>query len=233
VKRRFVIVTGVVLFLLLAVICLLIHVKKIETKLTELATEKIGAAGIGGAAVSFDGRNAILNGAVASEDVSGKAAAMVGEINGVRSVDNGLTVTAPVEVTEDTTEDKPDERPAEPQISLAEQLSGLYVNFASKSSEPGSGSMDVLNRVAGLLQENAGAKIEIAGHADSRGTLKFNQQLSLRRANAVKDRLINRGVNADRLFIKGYGETKPVADNSTPAGMEKNRRVEFIIARED
>jgi len=233
VKRRFVIVAGLVLFLLLAVICLLTHVKKIENKLTSLATKKIEAAGIDGAAVSFDGRNAILNGDVASGDIADSAAALVGEINGVRSVDNGLSITAPVEAPADTTEDMPVETPAEPQISLAEQLSGLYVKFASKSSEPGSGSMDVLDRIVELLQENTQAKIEIAGHADSRGTQKFNQQLSLRRASAVKNHLINRGVNADRLFIKGYGETKPVADNSTPGGMEKNRRVEFIVARED
>ncbi|NOZ89921.1 MAG: OmpA family protein, partial [Epsilonproteobacteria bacterium] len=71
--------------------------------------------------------------------------------------------------------------------------------------------------------------ITIAGHTDSDGNEAYNQRLSENRANAVKQYLINHGVNASRLEAIGYGETQPIADNSTKEGKEKNRRIEFNI----
>jgi len=73
--------------------------------------------------------------------------------------------------------------------------------------------------------------IEVAGHTDSRGSDKYNMKLSQRRAEAVRNYLISKGIAADRLTAKGYGESQPVADNATDEGRFKNRRVELIEQR--
>ncbi|MHB1214180.1 MAG: OmpA family protein [Thiobacillus sp.] len=70
--------------------------------------------------------------------------------------------------------------------------------------------------------------IEVAGHTDSMGSDKYNMTLSRQRAEAVRNYLISKGVAANRLTAKGYGESQPVADNATEEGRFKNRRVELI-----
>lgn len=92
----------------------------------------------------------------------------------------------------------------------------------------------------GLLSEVADAikahpeikKLGINGHTDSEGDNTYNQSLSERRAQAVKTWLVQHGVEAPRLDAKGFGESKPIADNTTPDGREKNRRVEFLIVEQ-
>jgi len=69
--------------------------------------------------------------------------------------------------------------------------------------------------------------VEVAGHTDSVGTDEHNMDLSQRRAEAVRAYLIGKGISAERLVAKGYGESQPVADNDTEAGRFKNRRVEL------
>ena len=68
----------------------------------------------------------------------------------------------------------------------------------------------------------------MAGHTDSRSSDAYNMTLSQNRANAVRDYLISKGIAAERLTAKGYGESQPVADNETEEGRFKNRRVELI-----
>ncbi len=70
--------------------------------------------------------------------------------------------------------------------------------------------------------------IEIGGHADNQGNPKTNLALSKARADAVKAFLIQRGIAADRLFTKGYGDTQPIADNATEEGRSQNRRIEVV-----
>ena len=70
--------------------------------------------------------------------------------------------------------------------------------------------------------------IEVAGHTDSRGSDAYNMALSQQRADAVRNHLIKKGIEADRLTAVGYGESQPVADNATEEGRFKNRRVELI-----
>lgn len=92
-------------------------------------------------------------------------------------------------------------------------------------------SFDVLQQVASVMKANPQIKkLSIEGHTDSRGDDDDNMQLSQRRAEAVREFLINKGIAADRLVAKGFGETKPVATNDTKDGRAQNRRVEFLIA---
>ena len=85
-----------------------------------------------------------------------------------------------------------------------------------------------LDQDVATLKEWGDVKVEVAGHTDSIGTDDYNMGLSLRRANAVRDYLIGKGIAAENLTTKGYGESQPVADNQTAEGRFKNRRVELV-----
>lgn len=84
-----------------------------------------------------------------------------------------------------------------------------------------------LNEVAKIMSDNPELKLAIDGHTDNVGSDALNQSLSERRATAVKSYLVSKGVDESRITSTGYGETKPVADNKTAAGRQKNRRVEM------
>jgi outer membrane protein OmpA-like peptidoglycan-associated protein len=94
----------------------------------------------------------------------------------------------------------------------------IKVNFAPE-----------LDRWADFLIENNEVEAVICGHTDSIGEEKYNQDLSLRRAQSVVDYLINRGVNPNNLSTVGLGEINPVSDNETEEGRQKNRRVELKL----
>ncbi len=80
-----------------------------------------------------------------------------------------------------------------------------------------------------VLKRNPGITVELDGHTDSTGPEEYNQGLSVRRAQAVKDHLVENGIAADRLTVKGFGESDPIDKNDTPAGRAENRRVGFKI----
>ncbi|MFO7828961.1 MAG: OmpA family protein [Bacteroidales bacterium] len=86
-----------------------------------------------------------------------------------------------------------------------------------------------LERVANLLKENPGIRLEISGHTDNVGSYRANQKLSEARAKSVVDYLVSQGVDSGRLEYKGYSFTQPVADNNTEEGRAQNRRVEFKV----
>jgi OOP family OmpA-OmpF porin len=91
----------------------------------------------------------------------------------------------------------------------------------------------LLEEITRVIQENAQiTRISIEGHTDSTGGDKHNQQLSEQRAASVRDYLVQHGVAAERLSSRGFGKTKPIGDNSTAAGREENRRVEFVIVEQ-
>ena len=90
----------------------------------------------------------------------------------------------------------------------------------------------LLNDVATVIKQHPSiAKIRIEGHTDSDGSDKYNKKLSQDRADAVMQFLVGAGIEANRLEAVGYGEEKPIADNKTDEGKERNRRVEFNIIK--
>jgi len=92
-------------------------------------------------------------------------------------------------------------------------------------------SLPMLDEVAQLLKSHPEVKhVNVEGHTDSMGEPAFNQELSEGRAKSVCAYLVEKGVAADRLAAKGFGETRPVADNRTEPGRAANRRVDFVIA---
>jgi outer membrane protein OmpA-like peptidoglycan-associated protein len=94
--------------------------------------------------------------------------------------------------------------------------------------EESNSELDVLVE---LLQENATMEILISGHTDNKGNAKLNQKLSEDRVKSVDAYLVSKGIETKRLTYKGFGSTKPVADNKTEEGRAKNRRVEFKILK--
>ena len=104
------------------------------------------------------------------------------------------------------------------------------VTFATNSSTIQSQFQSALNDVAKVLREDGTASklaLVIHGHTDNTGTDAINNPLSQNRANSVKNYLASQGISSSRMTSKGYGSTSPIADNSTAAGREQNRRVEI------
>lgn len=101
--------------------------------------------------------------------------------------------------------------------------------FASNSAELENISLVELNKLLQLLAENPTLKVQINGHTDNVGKPAENLKLSANRAKAVVDFLVGKGVKLERLTYKGFGETKPIADNKTEEGRALNRRTEFVV----
>jgi outer membrane protein OmpA-like peptidoglycan-associated protein len=87
-----------------------------------------------------------------------------------------------------------------------------------------------LVKIATILSQFPEMKIQVEGHTDNVGTPEYNMDLSLRRATAVRDFMVEQGVTAERMTVAGYGLTRPVADNATEEGRQKNRRVDLVIS---
>ena len=106
------------------------------------------------------------------------------------------------------------------------------VNFNLNSAELTNESKQILDGVAATLKSTSNwNSIEVAGYTDNTGTDEFNQEISSARAKAVADYLIGKGVEASKVNANGYGKENPIADNTTRAGREKNRRVEINFGK--
>lgn len=104
-------------------------------------------------------------------------------------------------------------------------LEGVNFEFDKATLRPE--DREVLDKNIDELKQWGDIKIEVSGHTDSIGTDRYNMGLSLRRADTVRSYLVNKGISADRLVTKGYGESQPIASNDTEEGRFQNRRVEL------
>jgi OmpA-OmpF porin, OOP family len=120
----------------------------------------------------------------------------------------------------------PDEVPQE-----VKRFTGVIegINFKLRSANLLPNSLPVLDRAIAVLKSYPDIKIEISGHTDNRGKADANRDLSQRRAEAVRNYLVSRGISPDRLVAIGYGMDRPISDNRTESGRGKNRRTEFRI----
>jgi len=80
-----------------------------------------------------------------------------------------------------------------------------------------------------LTRQDAESKMTVEGHTDSQGEPSYNQELSQKRAQSVRDYLVSRGIAADRVTAQGFGLTRPIADNGSAEGRANNRRVEIVV----
>jgi len=118
--------------------------------------------------------------------------------------------------------------------SMGMQHNGLVFTLESVSFEVNGARLSAMSsmqidNLVNIVQQHGNKMISIEGHTDNTGDSSYNLSLSEHRAQAVQEALVARGVNPNRIRIQGFGETRPLASNSTRSGRQKNRRVEIII----
>ena len=126
-----------------------------------------------------------------------------------------------------------------PGATVERQGEGILVKFDSgilfdvDKTALKSAARSNLQNLATSLNSNSQTNILIVGHTDNTGSATYNQDLSVRRAEAVKAFIVSNGVSSGRLSTQGKGLTEPIADNSTESGRTQNRRVEVVIVAND
>lgn len=122
-----------------------------------------------------------------------------------------------------------------PEANVERVGEGIVVELSSSilfgfdSSELSAEARSNLDKMVSVFQTYPDTNIEIQGHTDSKGSENYNQKLSERRASAVTNYIMGKGIPSSRLTIVGYGENAPKYTNDTEEGRAKNRRVEFMI----
>jgi len=122
-------------------------------------------------------------------------------------------------------------------LATRDTARGLIANMSDVLFKTGSfellpGARERLAKVSGIVIAHPGLKLEVEGHTDSVGGDDYNQQLSEKRAGAVRDYLVQQGIAGDGIVARGLGKTQPVATNDTPEGRQQNRRVELVLSGE-
>jgi OOP family OmpA-OmpF porin len=130
-------------------------------------------------------------------------------------------------------EDRPPETGLELQRGLDQFVASRVVEFEFNSDVLTPEGRETVEEVGALLRSLPGVDVEISGHTDSTGDDEFNLDLSKRRADAVRTYLVEQGLAGARFETAGFGETRPIADNETPEGRQRNRRTEFRVIEEN
>jgi OmpA-OmpF porin, OOP family len=117
---------------------------------------------------------------------------------------------------------------AKVQAKLNESLAGKIIEFETGSDKLTPKGQAILDEITPVIK-SANDNLEVGGHTDNAGKPASNQSLSERRAKTVLNYLVGKGIEAGRLTSKGFGQDKPIADNATPEGKQRNRRIEFQV----
>jgi outer membrane protein OmpA-like peptidoglycan-associated protein len=120
-------------------------------------------------------------------------------------------------------------------LATRDTARGLIANMSDVLFKTGSfelmpAARERLAKVSGIVLAYPGLHLQVEGHTDSVGTDEFNQTLSEKRADAVRDYLVQQGIAADSIESRGFGKTVPIASNDTPEGRQQNRRVELVLS---
>ena len=214
-SRRRIWLGGILGLIVLMLLCLWVHGKRIPGDIAGRVSTSLAAKGGDPSKIlTVEGRDVILRGEI---DESADRAPLVQAAQAVRGV---RTVT--------------DQRVA--RTSAKDHLERVKADLALEIIRFKLGSADlteaakrVLDDLATGLQQAKSLKLEVSAHTDSTGLPGYNLDLSNRRADAVVQYLVSRGIAADRLIPRGYGASRPVADNTTDEGRARNRRIEFQL----
>ncbi len=162
--------------------------------------------------LKVEGSKVSLRGDVANEEQRQRIAGdIAASLNPTYTVNNGLRVA----VSE--------------QAVLDAALANRIIEFESGKAALTPAGTDVLDQMSAAMQKLKGVKVEVIGHTDNAGSRAGNLSLSQARAEAVKAYIVGKGIAADTIAVSGEGPDRPVADNRTPEGKARNRRIEFKV----
>lgn len=163
--------------------------------------------------LTVEGNRVGIRGDVANEALRQQVASdLANSLNPTYTISNGLRVNAPAQKMLDT--------------ALARRI----IEFESGQAVLRPSGMLILDEMAAVLGQIGGRKVEVIGHTDNTGTREGNLSLSLARAGAVRSYLAAKGIAAANIAVAGAGPDQPVADNASPEGRARNRRIEFRVA---
>lgn len=162
--------------------------------------------------LKVEGNSVSLRGEVASEAQRQQiAGAIAASLNPTYTVNNGLRVTV------------------SQQSVLDAALADRIIEFESGKATLTAAGIEVLDGMVAALKKINGVKVEVIGHTDNAGSRAGNLSLSQARAEAVKAYVVSQGIAQDSIAVSGEGPDRPVADNRTPEGKARNRRIEFKV----
>jgi OmpA-OmpF porin, OOP family len=169
---------------------------------------------VSGGQLRVDGNNISLRGEVASEAQRQQIATdIAANLNPTYVVNNGLRVAATQ------------------QGVLDAALANRIIEFESGKATLTDSGRSILDQMSVALQKLKGVRVEVIGHTDNAGSRAGNLSLSQARAEAVKEYVVARGISGDLIAVSGEGPDRPVADNATPEGRARNRRIEFRVVQ--
>ena len=212
---------------ILAFFCIRVNGPAIETDLVSRTGSALALAGMDWAEVTSDGRDITLTGTAPTPELQVQAYETALKTYGVRSVENLLAIGE-----EAAQSSVPSPSAMDCRAMINEIISTRPIEFATASAIVDEDSKDLLDSLLSSSRDCSDIRFEIAGHSDSRGPETYNMDLGKQRARAVSDYLESRGMEPGRLSVKSYGESRPLADNSTPEGRSRNRRVEIYFMEE-
>lgn len=212
----------------------------------EAAVRALGAEGV---QVRVDGRTLRVVGSLADPAQREGVLAALGSIEGIATLQSGLTLVdrqvvpdpldSPAVETRGARESTappghvavPEARSTSSpcQDELDELFAGQIIRFAAYSAAVSEASTPLLEDVAEIMAKCPGTVLEVAGHSDGSGIEELNDSLSRARAEAVRQVLIQWGIEPVRLVAVGYGDRHPIADDETEAGRMQNRRIELRL----
>jgi outer membrane protein OmpA-like peptidoglycan-associated protein len=220
--KALIVISGLVVWGAMLFYCIPHDGHRIQHDLTAQSKAVLSHLSVSSSGLAVDGRDVTLTGYAGTPEVSDGTVRMVQAIWGVRTVNRNI-LKRPEPPKPVVTQQQAHEAAA----SITGILKLRNVEFYTNSERLTPLGQRTLNQVAEVLAKYRGMPVEIAGHTDSQGDAASNLELSRKRAAAVKQYLIDKGIAGSTLTDAGFGDTKPIASNATAAGRQENRRVEF------
>ena len=203
---------GIILCILLGA-CLLIEAAQIEDDLSGQVRDYAEKSGFDWLVVEADGQDLTLSGSAPYFGDRRDVIEFSEDLWGVAKVTNNILLLGQSNTC---------------QLEFDRYLSVGSIEFSNNGSRISPTSFPLIDRLADIAR-NCNARVRISGHTDSTGEADANIRLSTIRAQRVRKQMLARGVSSEQVTAVGYGETRPIANNSTLAGREKNRRIEFRV----
>jgi len=192
--------------------------KSVPASIAVNARQAIAALNVNGVNMAVDGRDVTLTGTIDPAVNKRELLSAVSGAHGVRAVTDNLTIYDPVAAAE---------RRANSFQAQLKSLDISQVAFEPSSASLTASSRPALDNLSQLLLAYPEQRIRVSGHTDNTGRPAVNLRISRERAQTVAGYLVSRGATTSQVVARGFGASRPIADNSSEAGRAKNRRIEI------